>query len=78
MDANKQYIDVNGTAKVLIGMSSEYLPHITRTSHNADYCTFANYTTCIDTLASYGLIQAAGLGDDGEQRRSERSQPGGR
>jgi hypothetical protein len=57
MDANKRYIDVNGTAKVLIGMSSEYLPHITRPNHTADYCTYdnANYKTCIDTLVSYGL-----------------------
>lgn len=55
LDANKRYIDVGGTAKVLIGLSSEYLPHITRPSHTSDYCTFANYTTCIDTLNSYGL-----------------------
>jgi len=54
-DANHRYIDVNGTAKMLIGMSSEYLPHIVRTGKNSIYCTYGTYQTCINTLNSYGL-----------------------
>lgn len=54
-DANHRYLDVGGVAKPLIGLSSEYLPHVTRPSHTSDYCTLANYTTCIDTLAASGL-----------------------
>lgn len=54
-DANHHYLDVNGVARPLIGLSSEYLPHVTRPAHTSDYCTFANYTTCIDNLANNGL-----------------------
>jgi hypothetical protein len=54
-DTNPRYLRINGTPKVLIGMSSEFLPHNLRTLHNSEYCTFSNYTTCIDRLADYGL-----------------------
>src|SRR6478609_6903376 len=54
-DANHRYLDVGGTAKVLIGMSSEYLPHVIRPAHVNDYCTYANYTDCIDRLVNNGL-----------------------
>jgi hypothetical protein len=54
-DPNHRYLDINGVARPLIGLSSEYLPHIIRPNHVSDYCTYDNYKTCIDSLVANGL-----------------------
>ncbi len=52
---NPHFLDYNG-GHVLIGMSSEYLPHVTRmASKAANLCTLDNYSSCLANLHSHGL-----------------------
>src|SRR5258706_5310561 len=54
-DSNPHYLDYNGPTIVLIGMSSEYLPHVTRPGQQGSLCTWESYLTCLNDLQAKGL-----------------------
>jgi hypothetical protein len=54
-DANPHYLDYNGVTTPLIGMSSEYLPHVTRPAKQSTLCTLESYASCLNNLHSKGL-----------------------
>ena len=54
-DANHHYLDFRGVTTPLIGLSGEYLPHVTRSSKQAKLCTFESYPSCLVNLHNAGL-----------------------
>ncbi|HYX26135.1 MAG TPA: hypothetical protein VFC23_18430 [Thermoanaerobaculia bacterium] len=54
-DTNHHYLDYNGVTTPLIGMSSEYLPHVTRPGKQGTLCTWESYLTCLNDLQAKGL-----------------------
>lgn len=57
IDPNNRYLSYDGITQPLIGMSSEFLPHVDRTAapEALDHCVYSNYASCIDNLALHGL-----------------------
>lgn len=51
------YLTYDGVIVPLIGMSSEFIPHVNRTHQPEDsqWCTYPTYPSCIDRLVSRGL-----------------------
>lgn len=57
VDANSRYLTYDGLTRPLIGMSSEFLYHVDRTTQPeaSEHCVYASYASCIDNLAAHGL-----------------------
>jgi hypothetical protein len=54
-DTNHHYLDFKGVTTPLIGLSSEYLPHVTRPSKQGTLCTWESYPSCLQNLHNKGL-----------------------
>ncbi|HVT17662.1 MAG TPA: hypothetical protein VHQ90_15980 [Thermoanaerobaculia bacterium] len=55
VDSNPHYLDFQGAVTPLIGMSGEYLPHVTRPGKSGSLCTWETYLSCLNNLAANGL-----------------------
>jgi len=55
ISSNPQYFNYNGTPIALVGISGEYLPHVTRPTKQNDYATWESYIPYINDITARGL-----------------------